>query len=106
MTHRIPNDRKERLEFLRNLYQLRGEINDENVKIKNRKLEKQYLFVKKMQNENKLPFIEIPEVLHTEKHGDLVFRIDHENGSIRILQRTYKGDSGEDDIDDEHKESG
>ena len=54
-----------------------------------------------MQNENKLPFIEIPEVLHTEKHGDLVFRIDHENGSIRILQRTYKWDSDENDIDDE-----
>ena len=101
MTHRIPNDRKERLEFLRNLYQLRGEINDENVKIKNRKLEKQYLYIKKLQNNNKLPFIEIPEVLHTEKHGDLVFRIDHENGSIRILQRTYKWDSDENDIDDE-----
>ena len=60
MTQNIPNDRKERLEFLRNLYQLRGEINDENVKIKNRKLEKQFLYIKKLQNNNKLPFIEIP----------------------------------------------
>ena len=39
--------------------------------------------------------------LQKEKHGTLVFRIDHENGGIRILQRTYKWDSDEDDIDDE-----
>ena len=101
MTQNIPNDRKERLEFLRHLHRLRNEINGENVKITHRKLEKQYLFVKKMQNEKKLPFIKIPEVMHTEKHGTLVFRIDHENGGIRILQRTYKWDSDEDDIDDE-----
>ena len=101
MTHQVPNDKKKRMEFLRNLHRLKGEINEENVRVKHRKLEKQYLFVKKLQNENKLPFIEIPEVMHTEKHGDLVFRIDHENGGIRILQRTYKWDSDEDDIDDE-----
>jgi len=101
MTHRIPNDKNERLEFLRHLHKLRNEINGENVKILHRKFEKQYLFVKKLQDKNQLPFIEIPEVLHTKKHGDLVFRIDHENGGIRILQRTYKWDSDEDDIDDE-----
>ena len=101
MTQHIPNDRKERLEFLRNLHRLRGEINEENVRVKHRKLEKQYLFVKKMQNENKLPFIEIPEVMHTKEHGDLVFRIDKENGTIRILKRMYEWDSDKDDIDDE-----
>ena len=101
MTHRIPNDRKERLEFLRNLHRLRGEISENNVKIKNRKLDKQYLYIKKLQNNNKLPFIDIPEVMPTEKYGDLIFRIDKENEGIRILQRTYKWDSDEDDIDDE-----
>ena len=101
MTHRIPNDKDERMEFLRHLHKLRNEINGENVKILHRKFEKQYLFVKKLQNENKLPFIKIPEVMHTKEHGDLVFRIDKENGTIRILQRVYKWDSDEDDIDDE-----
>ena len=35
MTHKIPNNRDKRLEFLRNLHRLRGEISEENVKIKN-----------------------------------------------------------------------
>ena len=48
-----------------------------------------------------LPQIDIPEVMHTEEHGDLVFRIDHENGGIRILKRIYQWDSDKDDIDDE-----
>ena len=38
---------------------------------------------------------------HTEKYGDLVFRIDKENETIRILQRVYKWDSDNDDINDE-----
>ena len=101
MTQRVPNDRKERLEFLRKMHRLRNEVKGENVKIQNRRFEKLYLHVKKLQNNNKLPFIDIPVVKHTEEFGDLVFRIDKENGTIRILQRVYKWDSDKDNIDDE-----
>ena len=101
MTQRVPNDRKERLEFLRKMHKLRNEIKGENVKIQNRRFEKLYLHVKKLQNNNKLPFIDIPVVKHTEEWGDLVFRIDKENETIRILQRVYKWDSDKDDINDE-----
>jgi len=101
MTQRVPNDRKERLEFLRKMHKLRNEVKGENVKIQNRRFEKLYLHVKKLQNNNKLPFIDIPVVKHTEEFGDLVFRIDKENGTIRILQRVYKWDSDKDDINDE-----
>ena len=101
MTQRIPNDRKERLEFLRKMHRLRNEVKGENVKIQNRRFEKLYLHVKKLQNNNKLPFIDIPVVKHTEEWGDLVFRIDKENETIRILQRVYKWDSDKDDINDE-----
>jgi hypothetical protein len=101
MTQKIPNDREERLEFLRNLHRLRNKTSNENVKIKRRKFEKQYLHIKKLQDANQLPFIDIPVVKHTEKYGDLVFRIDHKNGGIRILQRVYKWDSDKDDINDE-----
>ena len=101
MTQRVPNDRKERLEFLRKMHRLRNEVKGENVKIQNRRFEKLYLHVKKLQNNNQLPFIDIPVVKHTEEFGDLVFRIDKENGTIRILQRVYKWDSDKDDINDE-----
>ena len=101
MTQRVPNDRKERLEFLRKMHRLRNEVKGENVKIQNRRFEKLYLHVKKLQNNNQLPFIDIPVVKHTEEWGDLVFRIDKENGTIRILQRVYKWDSDKDDINDE-----
>ena len=101
MTQRVPNDRKERLEFLRKMHKLRNEIKGENVKIQHRRFEKLYLHVKKLQNNNKLPFIDIPVVKHTEEWGDLVFRIDKENETIRILQRAYKWDSDKDNIDDE-----
>tara|TARA_Y100001949_G_C15948206_1_gene313436 strand:- start:499 stop:804 length:306 start_codon:yes stop_codon:yes gene_type:complete len=101
MTQRVPNDRKERLEFLRNMHRLRSRANIENVKITHRRFEKQYLHIKKLQNKNQLPFIDIPVVKHTEKYGDLVFRIDKENETIRILQRVYKWDSDKDDINDE-----
>ena len=90
MTQRVPNDRKERLEFLRKMHRLRNEVKGENVKIQNRRFEKLYLHVKKLQNNNQLPFIDIPVVKHTEEWGDLVFRIDKENETIRILQRVYK----------------
>ena len=101
MTQRVPNDRKERLEFLRKMHRLRNEVKGENVKIQNRRFEKLYLHVKKLQNNNKLPFIDIPVVKHTEEWGGLVFRIDKENETIRILQRVYKWDSDKDDINDE-----
>ena len=101
MTQRVPNDRKERLEFLRKMHRLRNEVKGENVKIQNRRFEKLYLHVKKLQNNNKLPFIDNPVVKHTEEWGDLVFRIDKENETIRILQRVYKWDSDKDDINDE-----
>ena len=101
MTQRVPNDRKERLEFLRKMHRLRNEVKGENVKIQNRRFEKLYLHVKKLQNNNQLPFIDIPVVKHTEEWGDLVFRIDKKNETIRILQRVYKWDSDKDDINDE-----
>ena len=101
MTQRVPNDRKERLEFLRKMHKLRNEVKGENVKIQNRRFEKLYLHVKKLQNNNQLPFIDIPVVKHTEEWGDLVFRIDKKNETIRILQRVYKWDSDKDDINDE-----
>jgi hypothetical protein len=101
MTHQIPNDRKKRLEFLREMHKLRNEVKGENVKIEHRRFEREYLYVKKLQNLNALPYIDIPLVKHTEKFGDLVFRIDKENETIRILQRVYKWDSDKDDIDDE-----
>ena len=101
MTHQVPNDRKKRLEFLREMHKLRNEVKGENVKIRNRRFEKLYLHVKKLQNNNQLPFIDIPVVKHTEEWGDLVFRIDKKNETIRILQRVYKWDSDKDDINDE-----
>jgi hypothetical protein len=101
MSQNIPNDREERLHFLRNLAKLRNETNNENVKVKNRKLEKQYLHVKKLQDRGQLPYINIPEVMHTEEHGDLVFRIDRENSTIKIIKRVYEWDSDKDDINDE-----
>jgi len=101
MSQNIPNDREERLHFLRNLAKLRNETNNENVKVKNRKLEKQYLHVKKLQDRGQLPYINIPEVMHTKEHGDLVFRIDRENSTIKIIKRVYEWDSDKDDINDE-----
>ena len=101
MSQNIPNDREERLHFLRNLAKLRNETNNENVRVKNRKLEKQYLHVKKLQDRGQLPYINIPEVMHTEEHGDLVFRIDRENSTIKIIKRVYEWDSDKDDIKDE-----
>ena len=55
----------------------------------------------KLQDRGQLPYINIPEVMHTQEHGDLVFRIDKEKGTIRILKRVYEWDSDKDDIKDE-----
>jgi hypothetical protein len=101
MTQKIPNDREERMDFLRNLARLRNKTKNENVKVKNRKFEKQYLHIKKLQDTNQLSCINIPEVMHTQEHGDLVFRIDKENGTIKMLKRVYEWDSDKDDINDE-----
>ena len=54
-----------------------------------------------LQNNGLLPYIEIPHVLHTQEHGDLVVRVDKENGGIKIMKRIYEWDSEKDDIDDE-----
>ncbi len=101
MTKMIPNDRNERLKFLKEMHRLRNEIKGENVKIEHRRLEREHLYVKKLQDLNALPFIDIPLVKHTEEFGDLVFRVDKENGNIRIFKRIYQWDSDKDKIDDE-----
>lgn len=101
MTHLVPNDRNERLEFLRKMHELRNSVKNENVKIQNRRLEKEWLHIRRLQDVKELPYIEIPLVRHTEEHGDLVYRIDRENGSIRIFKRIYQWDSDKNNIDDE-----
>ena len=97
----MPNDRNERLKFLREIYNRRKESKKETTKMKNRRLEKEWLLIKKLQNSKELPPIEIPVVKHTKEWGDLVFRIDKDEGIIRILQRIYRWDSDKNHIDDE-----
>ena len=103
---------KEKRDFLRDLLELRNNMKrikkkkvlsekDLDVRIKNRLLDKLHMKIEKFQEGGVLPQIDIPEVMHTEEHGDLVFRIDHENGGIRILKRIYQWDSDKYDIDDE-----
>ena len=106
--------KKEKMDFLRDLLELQDNMksikkkksknkskNELDMRIKNRLLDKLHIKIKRFQDSNVLPQIDIPEVMHTEEHGDLVFRIDHENGGIRILRRIYQWDSDKDDIDDE-----
>jgi len=57
--------------------------------------------IKELQDNGLLPFIEIPHVMHTEEHGDLVFRIDKKREKIKIMKRIYEWDSEKDNIDDE-----
>ena len=97
----MPNDKNERLKFLREIYNRRKESKKETTKMKNRRLEKEWMLIKKLQNSKELPPIEIPVVKHTKKWGDLVFRIDKDEGIIRILQRIYRWDSDKNHIDDE-----
>ena len=101
MTKMVPNDRNERLKFLREIYNRRNTNKNETPKMKNRRLEKEYLLIKKLQNARELPPIEIPLMKRTKEWGDLVFRIDKDEGTIRIFQRVYQWDSNKDDIDDE-----
>ena len=97
----VPNDKNERLKFLREIYNRRKESKNETTKMKHRRLEKEWLLIKKLQNSKELPPIEIPVVKHTKEWGDLVFRIDKDEGIIRILQRIYRWDSDKNHIDDE-----
>ena len=101
MTKMVPNDRNERLKFLREIYNRRNTNKNETPKMKNRRLEKEYLLIKKLQNARELPPIEILLMKRTKEWGDLVFRIDKDEGTIRIFQRVYQWDSDKDDIDDE-----
>jgi hypothetical protein len=101
MTKMVPNDKNERLKFLKEIYNRRNENKNETPKMKNRRLEKEYLLIKKLQNAKELPPIEIPLMKRTKEWGDLVFRIDKDEGTIRIFQRVYQWDSDKDDIDDE-----
>tara|TARA_B100000519_G_C14161832_1_gene399716 strand:+ start:420 stop:725 length:306 start_codon:yes stop_codon:yes gene_type:complete len=101
MTKMVPNDKNERLKFLREIYNRRKESKNETTKMKHRRLEKEWLLIKKLQNSKELPPIEIPVVKHTKEWGDLVFRIDKDEGIIRILQRIYRWDSDKNHIDDE-----
>ena len=101
MTKMVPNDKNERLKFLREIYNRRKESKKETTKMKHRRLEKEWLLIKKLQNSKELPPIEIPVVKHTKEWGDLVFRIDKDEGIIRILQRIYRWDSDKNHIDDE-----
>jgi len=97
----VPNDKNERLKFLREIYNRRKESKNETTKMKHRRLEKEWMLIKKLQNSKELPPIEIPVVKHTKEWGDLVFRIDKDEGIIRILQRIYRWDSDKNHIDDE-----
>tara|TARA_B100001029_G_C15050415_1_gene450277 strand:+ start:370 stop:675 length:306 start_codon:yes stop_codon:yes gene_type:complete len=101
MTKMVPNDKNERLKFLREIYNRRKESKNETTKMKHRRLEKEWMLIKKLQNSKELPPIEIPVVKHTKEWGDLVFRIDKDEGIIRILQRIYRWDSDKNHIDDE-----
>ena len=67
--------------------------------MKHRRLEQEWMLLKKLQTKNELPLIEIPLVKKTEEWGDLVFRIDKKAGTIRIYQRVYQWDSEKDNID-------
>jgi hypothetical protein len=101
---------QQKREFLQNLLDMKEEMKDTK---KNQLLKKMvdetfkgesgtdrnYNKLCQLQDNGLLPFIEIPHVLHTEEHGDLVFRID--KGGIRIMKRVYQWDSEKDNIDDE-----
>ena len=72
-----------------------------DIRIKQRLLDKLHHKVKILDRGEVLPFIDIPETMQTKEHGELVFRIDKDKGTIRVLRRVYEWDSDKDDIDDE-----
>jgi len=73
-----------------------------DIRIKQRLLDKLHQKVRVLDRGDVLPFIDIPETMHTKEHGELVFRIDKDKGTIRVLRRVYEWDSDKDDIDDEN----
>jgi dynactin complex subunit len=105
-------NKEQKRKFLRNLLESKESM--KNTK-KNQELKKMveetfhgksrtndlYSKICQLQDNGLLPYIEIPHVLHTEEHGDLVFRIDKEQGRIKIMKRVYEWDSEKDNIDDE-----
>ena len=105
-------NKEQKRKFLRNLLESRESM--KNTK-KNQELKKMveetfhgksrtndlYSKICQLQDNGLLTYIEIPHVLHTEEHGDLVFRIDKEQGRIKIMKRVYEWDSEKDNIDDE-----
>ena len=67
-----------------------------NLRIQQRLLDKLHHKVKILDRGEVLPFIDIPETMHTKEHGELVFRIDKDKGTIRVLRRVYEWDSDKD----------
>ena len=104
--------KEQKKEFLQNLLKLRNAMKDTKKKQLLKKMvdetfqgksgiDRLHSKISDLQNNGLLPYIEIPHVLHTQEHGDLVFRVDKENGGIKIMKRIYEWDSEKDDIDDE-----
>ena len=75
-----------------------GRIQSMTVKVQNRLIDKLHLKVKQYDRGNMLSQIDIPETIHTENLGELVFRIDKEKGNIRILKRIYSSKDEEDEF--------
>jgi hypothetical protein len=103
---------QQKRDFLRNLLEMREDMKDTKKKQLLKKMvdetfkgesgtDRNYNKLCQLQDNGLLPFIEIPHVLHTEEHGDLVFRIDKKNGGIKMMKRIYQWDSEKDNIDDE-----
>jgi hypothetical protein len=103
---------QQKRDFLRNLLEMREDMKDTKKKQLLKKMvdetfkgesgtDRNYNKLCQLQDNGLLPFIEIPHVLHTEEHGDLVFRIDKKNGGIKMMKRIYQWDSEKDGIDDE-----
>ena len=99
---------KELLEFRNHIRNSRNQTKKKNLtnkevdtRIRQRLLDKLHNKVKILDRGDVLPFIDIPETMHTREHGELVFRIDKDKGTIRVLRRVYEWDSDKDDIDDE-----
>ena len=103
---------EQKREFLRNLIEMRKDMSDTKKKQEVKKMveetfkgqsgtDRNYNKICQLQANGLLPFIEIPYVLHTEEHGDLIFRIDKEKGKIKIMKKVYEWDSDKDNIDDE-----
>ena len=87
--------KEQKKEFLQNLLKLRNAMKDTKKKQLLKKMvdetfhgksgiDRLHSKISDLQNNGLLPYIEIPHVLHTQEHGDLVFRVDKENGGIKI----------------------